>query len=137
MQTICNVCGLSRTRAVNEEKEHAPVGVPNRSMLFFLMGLQGHAYGATCCAGHVTFLLQGRAPPSLIHGRPPPLLAGVRHFLFPHMNPEGFHLRFRGHGGIFQCFVCRFAAPQLCLGFADSPSLGCRFWAIDLHLVYQ
>lgn len=46
--------------------------------------------------GHVTFLLQGRYPPSFIHGRVAPLApyAGVRGFFVPlRETPEGFHLR--------------------------------------------
>ncbi|CAK1556436.1 unnamed protein product [Leptosia nina] len=48
---------------------------------------------APVARGHVTFLLQGRAPPSLIHGRASPRsLRGLEIFCSPHV-PEGFHLR--------------------------------------------
>lgn len=70
---------------------------------FFLIRRQGHVHGATCWIGHVTFLFQGRVPPSLIHGRasPPLLTRGLEGiFCSPTWTPEGFHLRaFRGHGG--------------------------------------
>lgn len=55
----------------------------------FLKDLNGYIQVGTCCAGHVTFLLQGRAPPSLIHGRPAPAPWGGQTFFAPQREPRG------------------------------------------------
>lgn len=91
-----SVVNIVKTQVVKREGEF-------EFEVFFLIPRQGHVHGATCWIGHVTFLFQGRVPPSLIHGRasPPLLTRGLEGiFCSPTWTPEGFHLRaFRGHGG--------------------------------------